>query len=495
MRKCLFLAAAALVAVIATAQTASTNLQIITSRLTANDLKADISFLASDALEGRGTPSRGLEVASEYIAAQFRRAGLEPAGDDDYFQTANYVNVTPNVEGLEFTVESANGPVKAKSISMALQQAAAVDLTKAAIVKVAGSDASAVAALTPDQVRGKVLVLDFPEGTNPIMVTRRLPALAAQLEPALVVLLRAGGQPTNMSTRLREATAAPTVPMLVVWDEEVRTALGAGRPGTVDAQVSVHIPPPTSTPVKVHNVVGVMRGSDPALRDTYVLVTAHYDHLGVRGTGPGDHIFNGANDDGSGTASVIEVANALAALPTRPKRSIVFMTFFGEELGLYGSRYYGAHPIFPLAKTVADLNLEQLGRTDVDGGSSVGLVNVTGFDFSTLTDAVVKAGGETGLQVVKNPQLNERYFAQSDNQAMADAGVPAHTLSVGYMFPDYHKAGDEWPKIDYANLALVDRTVAVAVYDVADSADTPQWKDMPQTERYIKARQESLGRK
>ena len=327
------------------------------------------------------------------------------------------------------------------------------------------------------------------------MLTRQLPALATRLQPALVVLLRSGGQPVNMSTRLREVTAAPTVPVLLVWDEEVRTALGGGRPGPSDALVSVHIPPPTSTPVKVHNVVGLMRGSDPALSDTYVLLTAHYDHLGVRGTGEGDHIYNGANDDGSGTASVIEVANALAALPARPKRSIVFMTFFGEELGLVGSRYYGAHPIFPLAKTVGDLNLEQLGRTDVDGGSSVGLVNVTGFDFSTLTEAVVKAGGETGLQVVKNAQLNERYFAQSDNQALADAGVPAHTLSVGYMFPDYHRPSDEWPKLDYANLALVDRTVAVAVYEVADSADAPQWKDMPQTQRYIKARQELLGKK
>jgi Zn-dependent M28 family amino/carboxypeptidase len=282
---------------------------------------------------------------------------------------------------------------------------------------------------------------------------------------------------------------------MIVWDQEVRTALGSGKPAPVTALVSVHIAPPASTPVKLHNVAGVLRGSDPALRDTYVLVTAHYDHLGVRGTGPGDHINNGANDDASGTASVLEIANALAALPTRPKRSIAFIAFFGEELGLVGSRYYGAHPIFPLAKTVADLNLEQLGRTDVDGGSSVGLVNVTGFDYSTLTDAVVKAGGETGLQVVKNAQLNERYFAQSDNQALADDGVPAHTLSVGYMFPDYHRPGDEWPKLDYPNLAKVDRTVALAVYDVADSTDTPQWKDLPQTQRYIKARQDSLGKK
>ena len=487
-------AGAFLVASLASAQTASTNRDVIESRLTANDLRADISFLASDALEGRGTPSHGLDVAAEYVAAQFRRAGLDPAGDDGYFQTANYVDVTPNLEGMEFAVESAGATVKAKANGMGLMQAAAVDLSNAAVVKAAGSDAAALTALTPEQVRGKVLVLDFPTGTNPMLLRRQLPGLAKRLEPALVVILRSGTQPTNRSAALREVTTASEAPVLVVWDEEVRTALGAGRPEAVNATVSAHIPAPVSTPVKLHNVVGVMRGSDPALRDTYVLVTAHYDHLGVRGTGEGDHIYNGANDDGSGTASVIEVANALAALPTRPKRSIVFMTFFGEELGLVGSRYYGAHPTFPLSKTVADLNLEQLGRTDVDGGSSVGLVNVTGFDFSTLTDAVVKAGSETGLQVAKNAELNERFFAQSDNQALADAGVPAHTLSVGYMFPDYHQAGDEWQKIDYANLALVDRTVALAVYEVADSADAPQWKDLPQTQRYIKARQESTGK-
>src|ERR1700761_4142970 len=105
---CAVFTAVLVTATTVTAQTASGNLPIVNSRLTPNDLKADISFLASDALEGRGTPSRGLDVASEYIAAQFRRAGLEPAGDDGYFQTANYVNVTPNSEGMQFTVETAN---------------------------------------------------------------------------------------------------------------------------------------------------------------------------------------------------------------------------------------------------------------------------------------------------------------------------------------------------------------------------------------------------
>jgi hypothetical protein len=494
MTKFLATAGVALLATVAAAQTEPT-VQQISSRLTANGLKADVSFLASDQLQGRGTPSPGLDIAAEYIAAEFRRAGLEPGGDDGYFQTALYANVTPNAEGMEFTLEAGGNTVKAHKESMALQQAGAADFSRSPILKAMGSDSAAITALTPEQVRGKVLVLDFGEGSNPILITRQLPAIIARLQPALVVLLRSGGQPTNMTARLREMSPSSSTPVMLVWDDAVRAALGSGKPGPTDATVSVHIPPPAVVPVKLHNVVGVLRGSDPALRDTYVLVTAHYDHLGVRGTGEGDHIYNGANDDGSGTASVIEIANALAAQPMRPKRSIAFLTFFGEELGLVGSRYYGAHPVFPLAKTVADLNLEQLGRTDVDGGSSVGLVNVTGYDFSTLTDAVRKAGEATGLQVLKNEQLNVRYFAQSDNQALADAGVPAHTLSVGYVFPDYHKAGDEWPKLDYDNLAKVDLTVALAVFRVADSLETPQWnKDIPNTERYIKARQDSLGK-
>jgi Zn-dependent M28 family amino/carboxypeptidase len=276
---------------------------------------------------------------------------------------------------------------------------------------------------------------------------------------------------------------APPVPVLAIWDPAARTALAAK-----DATVTVHIAAPSVTPVKLRNVIGVLRGSDPVLRETYVMVTAHYDHLGVRGTGEGDHIFNGANDDASGTASVIEIAEALAALPARPKRTIVFLTVFGEEMGLLGSRYYGRHPVFPLSKTVADVNLEQVGRTDVDGEHRVGVLNVTGYDYTTLTDEFRRAGEETGIKVEKDEKASDPYFARSDNQALADAGVPAHTLSVGYMFPDYHGAGDEWPKLDYENMAKVDRTVALALYRVANNPEAPQWNaDNPKTERYRKA--------
>jgi peptidase M28-like protein len=488
MTKLLGAVALILIANLASAQT-EPSIEQISGRLTPNDLKADVSFLASDLLQGRGTPSPGLDIAAEYIAAQFRRAGLEPAGDDGYFQTALYNGVTPNVEGLGFTLETGGVVVQTNKESMFLLEPVPIELTHSPMLKAKGSDTAAIDAIAPEQVRGKVLILDFLDGSNPFMIMRQLPALTARLQPALVLLLRKTGPPPNTAARLREAASVPPTPVLLVWDDAIRGALANMDAKTV-ATVSVHIAAPTIVPAKLHNVVGVLRGSDPALRDTYVMVTAHYDHLGVRGTGDGDHIYNGANDDGSGTASVIEIANALAAQPVRPKRSIAFVTFFGEELGLVGSRFYGAHPVFPLAQTVADLNLEQVGRTDVDGGTSVGLVNVTGYDFSTLTEVIRKAGVSTGLQVVKNEKLNVRYFAQSDNQALADAGVPAHTLSVGYVFPDYHKPGDEWPKLDYDNLAKVDLTVALAVFRVANSVETPQWnKDIPDTARYIKARE------
>jgi Zn-dependent M28 family amino/carboxypeptidase len=329
-------------------------------KVTANDLKADVSFLASDVLEGRGTPSKGLDIAAEYIAAEFRRAGLEPAGDDGYFQTADF----------------------------------------------------------------KSVLLIMPPGTSAPNSSARIP------------------------------------------------------------------PPVAQQSLKLRNVIGVLRGSDPALKDTYLVLTAHYDHLGVRGSGEGDHIYNGANDDASGTSSVVEIAKALAALAQRPRRSIVFMTLFGEELGELGSRYYCQHPVFPLAKTVADINLEQLGRTDDTEGPRLLQFNLTGFDYTDIAAFLSKAGERTGIQVVKHEQNSDSFFGRSDNAAFADAGVPSTTLSVSYIFPDYHRPGDEWPKLDYDNMAKVDGAVALGVYRIADSAEAPQWnKANPKTARYVEARE------
>jgi Zn-dependent M28 family amino/carboxypeptidase len=321
--------------------------------------------------------------------------------------------------------------------------------------------------------------------------------LAAKLEPAMVVVVRATAPPANPNARvpLREApatagAAAPAVPVLSVWDKAIYEAVAAAKPGPMEATVSAHVAAPLVTPVKLRNVAGVLRGSDPQLKDTYVIVTGHYDHLGMRPSAQGDSIYHGANDDASGTASVIAVAGALSDLGEKPKRTIVFVTLFGEEVGGLGGRWYTGHPIFPIPKTVADINLEQLGRTDDSEGSRVSQFNLTGFDYSDIAATFAKAGALTGVRAIKHEKNSDVFFRRSDNATFADAGIPSTTLSVSYVFPDYHQPGDEWQKLDYDNLAKVDVAVALGILDMANSAQAPQWnKENPKAARYVQARE------
>ena len=466
--------------------------QRIAAHVRANDLKADVSFLASDALEGRATPSRGLDLAAEYIAAQFRRAGLEPAGDDGYFQTASYQSVKANPEGLAFALDTA----KAGEGTMTIQEAVATELDGAAAFKVLLSDTAALDALTVEQVRGKVLLVEVPTGAGgraAFQAQRLILTLAAKLEPALVAMVRATPQQMNPNARvpLRDTTApALKAPILNVWDKAIYDAVAAAQPGPMEATVSAHVAAPFVTSVKLRNVAGVLRGSDPQLKDTYVIVTGHYDHLGMRPNAQGDGIYNGANDDASGTASVIAIASALADLGEKPKRTIVFVTLFGEELGGLGARWYTGHPIFPIPKTVADINLEQLGRTDDSEGPKVAQFNLTGFDYTDIAATFAKAGALTGVQAIKHETNSDAYFGRSDNAAFADAGIPSTTLSVSYVFPDYHQPGDEWQKLDYDNLAKVDVTVALGILNMANNAHAPQWnQENPKTARYVQVRE------
>ena len=489
--------AAALSALAAVAQAPSVSQQLNTL-LTANGLKADVSFLASDLLEGRGTPSRGLDLAAEYIASQFRRAGLEPVGDDGYFQTANFATVAANTEGLELSLDAGGTAVKAPEASVTLQDPAATDLSHAPVIKVSMDDQAAVAALTADQVAGKVLVIEA--GAQPAGGGRGRGGAgfvgARGLKPAAVIMLqsaggggRGGAGAGRGGARPREASTLPSFATLACMDAAFRTALDAAASPTI----SLHIAAPKVEPVKLHNVVGLLRGSDPALKDTYLLVTGHYDHLGIRDNGTPDHIYNGADDDASGTSSVIEIANAMSGLP-RPKRSILFMAVFGEELGDLGSHYYATHPIFPLAKTVVDLNLEQLGRTDDLEGPRVGAFNMTGFDYTNLPAVFARAGAQTDIKAIKHEKNSDSYFRRSDNAAFADAGVPSTTISVAYDFPDYHKQGDEWQKLDYENMAKVDRTIALAMIEIANSVETPKWDEAnPKTAAFVKARAATMA--
>ena len=338
----------------------------------------------------------------------------------------------------------------------------------------------------PEDLEGKVAVVALKRGASVDAAVRSI----AKWKPAAVLLVQiAPIDGPELHIRLDETGAQPSFTILRVSSRELFQVVDAAKPGVMEAILSLRIQPRSERMVNLKNVAGILPGTDPKLADSFVLVTAHYDHIGMNPAGVADRIYNGANDDASGVAALIEIAHAITAAHSAPRRSILFMAYFGEEKGLLGSGYYARHPLVPLNKTVADLNLEQLGRTD--GDFPAGNLTLTGFDFSDVTTALRLAAAATGVQVRDPGKDGDEFFARSDNQSLADQGIPAHTIAAEFEFPDYHKVGDEWRKIDYTNMERVTRTVALTVLSVADSSEPPHWNEADQkTEKYVRAHRE-----
>jgi hypothetical protein len=458
-------------------------------RISSQCMRGHVSFLASDLLEGRATPSIGLDVAAEYIAAQFRRAGLQPAGDNGYFQTANYLQFEPDKQSAKVELESDGKRIAADIENLKIQVTGPLSLTDAPVMKFEADDLAKIEQLNHADVSDKVIayyLARFGQGAY------RTYAALRRLRPALLIVVGPGvTRPSRthlIAADLRDAEPS----MIALREGEFASAIEHAKPGSSDLKVTVHLAPPKEHIVPLRNVAAILRGSDPVLKDTYLLVTAHYDHVGTKAEGDGDRIYNGANDDASGTASVVEIASALAAMDPKPKRSIVFIALFGEELGLLGSQYYGRHPLFPLAKTIGDINLEHLGRTDSNEGPKIASASFTGFDYSGLPTVFQKAGEQVGVKVYKDEKRSDLFFARSDNQALADLGIPAHTLCVAFEFPDYHGVGDEWSKIDYDNMAKVDRMVALGLILLANDDTAPKWNEADEKVKAYRVAWETL---
>jgi hypothetical protein len=473
--------------------------QTLLSHISADSLRGQLSFIASDLLEGRDTPSRGLDLAAEYIAAQFRRAGLEPAGDKGYFQTAEWPVASPDQAGFKFELKSGESTVTVSPARARWSTEIELAFTVLPLIRI---DYQAADSLGENSMTGKVLITEPPDldrlaGADRMAAFRawaNFIGKARSANPACLVSIgrtAPGGPPRPRLLGRQNAvrpTAGPLRPVLTGYDAQLIGIYDSRKSGEELGALSLHVAPDQRTTVPLWNVVGLLRGSDPSLSDSYILVTAHYDHLGMKDTGSGDRIFNGANDDGSGTVSVVELASAFASMNPRPKRSIAFITFFGEEKGLLGSRYYGEHPIFPVSKTIADINLEQVGRTDDDEGPQIGTATMTGLDYSDIGPIFQAAGEALGIKVYKHPRNSDGYFSRSDNQSLADQGVPAHTLCVAFSYPDYHGVGDEWEKIDYRNMEKIDRLVALGIYRIAQDSIAPRWNaSNPKATKYLEA--------
>lgn len=444
--------------------------QVPTATITPDALRTHVKYLASDELEGRGTPSRGQDLATDYIAAQFRKAGLEPAGDDGYFQTANWQYAERKAGDVSLTISAGGSTIAVPAGGATGNFLDAVALANTPAVFMNWKDALD----NSEAASGKVLVVP----AAPVPGAARQLREKLKSKPLLVIMIdreRRHGAGTGGWLLDPEQPVVSGPPVLVLHAADAAAALEKGG-----AQVSARVAAAGVRPVKLRNVVGVLRGSDPQLKNTYVLMTAHHDHVGIRD----GEVYNGANDDASGVVSVIEAAKQLASRKERPRRSIVFMTFFGEELGMLGSKYYARHPVFPLKDTVVNINLEQTGRTDDSEGKQENSIAMTGYDFSTLGSMLKKSADQTGIRLWKHASFSDAFFSRADNQSLADVGVPAHTLSVAYGFSDYHGKDDTWDKLDYENMARVTRMLAQGVYDIANDTARPTWTDAPKASGY-----------
>jgi len=478
--------------------------------ISADSLKAHLAFLSSNPLQGRGAGTLGLDVAAEYIASHFRRAGLKPVGDDGYFQTTPRVRLSPNPDGYRCAIESGDMTIEVAPSQFALSAGLAASgnairethVENLSIVKVP------IAGPVPEGIgdaAGRVIVTDLPpvptgreqEMAYVIAVDANMRRVWGALKPAGYLFVRRDTNATGYfsatslvdpAERGRQVATAPSV---VVAGTVVARWFDTLPTGETGATLSVDLGAPLETPAPQRNVIGVLPGSDPKLAETYVLVTAHYDGQGRPPT-PG---WNSANDNGSGTVSIIEMANALASLKPRPKRSIAFITFHGEESGLVGSRYYAEHPVLPLEETVADINIEMVGRTDDVEGDQHKRASVTGFDYSDVGEILRVAGAANGITVFKHDKNSDAYFGRSDNQALATLGVPAHTICGTFRYPDYHGVADTWDKIEYDNMAMTVRTIASGLLMIANSPVEPQWNPaVARASRYLEAWKKLHGR-
>jgi hypothetical protein len=474
--------------------------------ITSADIQQRIAFLASDELEGRDTPSRGLERAAAWIADEFERFGLEPAGEDGWMQRYPYPlegldETRARVEisggavhtlgyGTEFFADPGSAPGQAVGVVYAgdianLDRSPEGGLKdRAVIVRLPGGSQQARGGVRFDaDTRGRVaeagaLARDAGAATLLFVMDERITGqeLAALARTALQPSRTAGGRATEGAPARFFLTHQAAVRMFGMAGldgaEQLRRS-GIDRPVPLPGiTVRVEAPWLVHDHAEPPNVVGVVRGSDPALRDTYVVLSAHMDHVGIGAPdATGDSIYNGADDNASGTAAIMAIARAFASMPEPPARSILFIAVSGEEKGLVGSRWFADHPTVPIESMVANLNLDMIGRNAPDS------IVVIGKEHSSLGHSVREVARRNpglGLTVAPDPWPEQRFFFRSDHFSFAAKEIPALFFFAG-VHEDYHRPSDTAEKIDFDKTARVARLAFLLARDIAQNPEPPTW--------------------
>jgi Zn-dependent M28 family amino/carboxypeptidase len=501
--------------------------------VSATRVRADIEFLADDLLEGREAGTRGYELAARYAAAALKSAGFEPGADDGtYFQPVPLLESTATATSMRLTINGVTSdiPLPDQALVGASAVRPAVDLS--APVVFAGFGVTAPEFDYDDykglDVRGKIVALLFnaparlPSEPRAHYASTEQKLKNAANHGAIGVVTLLGpddvkrfpweqvkafyglptmtwvdrdGSPVPAEKRLQasallnpEGSARLFAGSSLSFDEAVEAGRkSASRGAALQARLTI-----TSATahrrVSSPNVVAFLKGSDPSLSATSVLLTAHLDHIGVRRSGDGDRINNGAYDNATGSAVLLEVARVLAAQPARPKRSILLVLVTAEEKGLLGSDYFAHYPVKAAGRIVADVNLDM----PVFLTASTDIV-AFGAENSTLEGVVRKAAAEAGYTLSPDPMPEENIFVRSDQYSLVKKGVPAVFLVPGFSAKDpavngqqvfggflashYHKPSDDLSlPMDLQALERFTRANLAIVRAIASDPVDPAWK-------------------
>jgi hypothetical protein len=468
--------------------------------ITQDDYAYRIGVIAHDSMQGRDTPSPGLNKTAEWAASEFRRMGLRGGVEEGGFiQRYPLRSVTVDAEASGMDVGGARlsfgedllplfgasaegeatGRLALVSGSLGMDGAFGGNaLAGAHVVWVLSADAQGIDRSmfeTLGQMREagalSVIITNSTEDERWASNARRSMGSGVQKgwgdengggEDAFEPLLQVRTQ--SLQEVLREhgvnmiplqARAEADVEILVVEDLQVTVSQ------------SMH-----SEMIDAPNVVAILEGSDPELKNEYVVFSGHMDHVGMGAPDAnGDSIFNGADDDASGTVAVIEVAEAMASLPVAPKRSTLFLLVSGEEKGLWGSEWFAENPTVPLESMIADLNTDMVGRNWTD------TIVAIGKEHSDLGETLNRVNGdhpELRMTAIDDVWPEERFYFRSDHYNFARKGVPVLFFFNG-THDDYHGRDDEPDRIDTEKAARIARLVFYLGVDIANAAERPKW--------------------
>jgi aminopeptidase YwaD len=493
----------------------------------ASKLQQHVSYLASDELDGRRTGTAGADEAARYIAGEFARLRLKPG-------VARFLQPFPYVAGVNLGPDNVLSFGRYSTNENSLQ--VGVDwlpLAFSANGKVAGGIVFAGFSLTAAELHyddylgldatGRIALAlqGTPDGDNPhgkfaMLQDVRWKAIAARNAgaKALIVIAR---DPTFFNDRLTSLAYDNTageagIPVLIISRQSADKLLALSNTSISQLEQAIAAKTPNKAlageitlatnvirkNAPAHNVIGVLEGSDPALKNENIVIGAHYDHLGRGGDGslaprPGE-IHHGADDNASGTAGLLELARIFSAQQPKLKRTVIFIAFSGEEEGLLGSNYYVNHPIVPLTNTVAMINMDMIGRmkdrklviggvgtakewremiTQANAAQATKVTAKSGDYVPTGMPVVVSANGRPIMTVDPNATfqltLNEDGYGPSDHSSFYSKQVPVLFFWTG-THNDYHKPSDTFDKINYDDEARILSLVARIVRDI-DGAD------------------------